>query len=559
MRKSFYKTTSSSLPKLLLGLLLLLILTLTLQACGSGDGEEDQPQRTPVTVMVPSEQTSKPSATVATEEAQPKPTPVSIASTPEPTPKLSPTVDGEDDQPQITPAAVAPTSAPTPKPSPAVDKKEAEPQPTVDGERAKPQPSSSSVASVPSPCPAEGVGSNMSHNAGQVDLDALQLASNSSNFAFDLYRTVSDEQEGNLFFSPYSISQVLAMAYAGARGETERQIADTLRYSLPQDRLHPAFNALDGALRSRGSNDQTASDPEEKDFHFRLNIANAVWGQDGFRFHGDYAETLAKNYGDEIRSLDFAAAPEECRVTINDWVANETEGKIQDLFPPGTIDARTRLVLTNAIYFTASWLWPFPLDDTVDRPFHLLNGGTVEVPMMTDNYHYKEVYYAQGHGFQAVEIPYRTWELSMIVLLADEGEFEDFEDSLTAEILDQAIKELEERDITLTMPRFEFESEFMLDQTLAKMGMSDAFSGAADFSGISTSEDLWISAVAHKVFVSVNEEGTEAAAATGAAMFMSAPLEKEPVVLALDRPFIFLIRDEPTGAILFLGRVMDPR
>ena len=238
---------------------------------------------------------------------------------------------------------------------------------------------------------------------------------------------------------------------------------------------------------------------------------------------------------------------------------NETEGKIQDLFPPGTIDARTRLVLSNAIYFTASWLWPFPLDDTVDRPFHLLNGGTVEVPMMTDNYHYKEVYYAQGHGFQAVEIPYRTWELSMIVLLADEGEFEDFEDSLTAEILDQAIKELEERDITLTMPRFEFESEFMLDQTLAKMGMSDAFSGAADFSGISTSEDLWISAVAHKVFVSVNEEGTEAAAATGAAMFMSAPLEKEPVVLALDRPFIFLIRDEPMGAILFLGRVMDPR
>ena len=443
-----------------------------------------------------------------------------LPSRPEPTPKPLPAVDGEDDQPQSTPIAVTP---------------------------------------VPSPCPAEGVGSNISHNAGPVDQDVLQLASNSSNFAFDLYRTVSDEQEGNLFFSPYSISQVMAMAYAGARGETERQIADTLRYSLPQDRLHPAFNALDGALRSRGSNDQTASDPEEKDFHFRLNIANAVWGQDGFRFHGDYAETLAKNYGDEIRSLDFAAAPEECRVTINDWVANETEGKIQDLFPPGTIDARTRLVLTNAIYFTASWLWPFPLDDTVDRPFHLLNGGTVEVPMMTDNYHYKEVYYAQGHGFQAVEIPYRTWELSMIVLLADEGEFEDFEDSLTAEILDQAIKELEERDITLTMPRFEFESEFMLDQTLAKMGMSDAFSGAADFSGISTSEDLWISAVAHKVFVSVNEEGTEAAAATGAAMFMSAPLEKEPVVLALDRPFIFLIRDEPTGAILFLGRVMDPR
>ncbi len=551
MRKSFSKTTSRPLPKLLLGLLLLLTLSLSLEACGNGgDEEEDQPQPTPVAVKSTSTPTPKPSPIVDVEEDQPQPTPVTV----EPTPKPSPAVDKKEAQPQPTPVTVEPT----PKPSPIVDGEEAQPQPTPVTVEPTPKPSSIAVTSVPSPCPAEGVGSNISHNAGPVDQDVLQLASNSSNFAFDLYRTVSDEQEGNLFFSPYSISQVMAMAYAGARGETERQIADTLRYSLPQDRLHPAFNALDGALRSRGSNDQTASDPEEKDFHFRLNIANAVWGQDGFRFHGDYAETLAKNYGDEIRSLDFAAASEECRTTINDWVADETEGKILDLFPPGTIDARTRLVLSNAVYFTASWLWPFPLDDTVDRPFHLLNGGTVEVPMMTDNYHYKEVYYAQGHGFQAVEIPYRTWELSMIVLLADEGEFEDFEDSLTAEILDQAIKELEERDITLTMPRFEFESEFMLDQTLAKMGMSDAFGGAADFSGMTDAEDLWISAVAHKAFVSVNEEGTEAAAATGAAMFMSAPLEKEPVVLALDRPFVFLIRDEPTGAILFLGRVMNP-
>ena len=390
-----------------------------------------------------------------------------------------------------------------------------------------------------------------------VDQDPNQLACDNGNFAFDLYGALSDE-EGNLFFSPFSISQVLAMAYAGARGETERQMAGTLRYDLPQSRLHPAFDALDGALGSRGEDRPSSSNADEEETRFRLNIANAVWGQEGLEFNGDYLKTLAQNYGDEMRSLHFAAAPEECRVTINEWAAEETEGKILDLFPPGTIDARTRLVLTNAVYFNASWLWPFSPDDTVERPFRLSNGRTVEVPMMTDNYRYREVYYAQGQGFQAVEIPYFAWELSMIALLPEEGEFEDFQDFLTAEILDQVIKELEERDITLTMPRFEFESEFMLDQTLAKMGMSDAFGGAADFSGMTDAEDLWISAVAHKAFVSVNEEGTEAAAATGMAMLTSAPLEKEPVTVTLDRPFIFLIRDRPTGAILFLGHVMDP-
>ncbi len=397
----------------------------------------------------------------------------------------------------------------------------------------------------------------MSSIAGKVDLDVLNLARDNRSFAFDLYRALSDG-EVNLFFSPFSVSQALAIAYAGARGETERQMGDTLRFSLTQRKLHPALQTLSRVLRSRGNDRRTSSGSDEEDFNFRLHIVNAVWGQKGLNLARDYVDTLANNYGVGIRSLDFAAASEECRVTINDWVAEETEGKILDLFPPGTIDARTRLVLTNAIYFNASWLWPFPPEDTVERPFHPLNGGTVEVPMMTDNYHYKEVYYAQGDGFQVVEIPYSTWELSMTAILPDEGGFEDLEASLTAEILDQVVEELEERDITLTMPKFEFESEFMLGQTLAKMGMADAFGGAADFSGISNSADLWISAVIHKAFVSVNEEGTEAAAATGAAMLTSAPLEKEPVTVTLDRPFIFLIRDEPTGTILFLGRVMDP-
>ena len=240
MNRSFFKTTAttrgSSLPKLLLGLFLLLTLSLALQACGGGDEEENQPQ----------------------------PKPVTVAPTSAPTPKPPPTVGGEEAQQQPTPVTVAPTPEPTPKPSP-----------VVDWEKAQPQPTSITVTSVPSPCPAEGVGSSMSDNAGRVDLDVLQLARNNSNFAFDLYSALSDGED-NLFFSPFSISQVLAMAYIGARGETERQMADTLRYSLPQDRLHPAYSSLDLALHARGEDAYNPFESEEDNPNFRLNIANAV-------------------------------------------------------------------------------------------------------------------------------------------------------------------------------------------------------------------------------------------------------------------------------------------
>ena len=233
----------------------------------------------------------------------------------------------------------------------------------------------------------------------------------------DLYRTVSDEQEGNLFFSPFSISQVLAMAYAGARGETERQMADTLRYRLRQERLHPAFKTLYGALRSRGGNRQSSSDPDEEDSHFRLNIANGVWGQEGFGFRGEFMDTLANDYGGEMRRLNFSTAPEESRVTINDWVAEETEDKIKDLIPRDAIDSLTRFVLTNAIYFNAQWRSPFNPADTKEQPFHLLDGKKVDIPMMTRRSSVGWFDYVRGDGFQAVDIPYYTGGMSMLVLL----------------------------------------------------------------------------------------------------------------------------------------------
>ena len=265
---------------------------------------------------------------------------------------------------------------------------------------------------------------------------------------------------------------------------------------------------------------------------------------------------LAANYGAGMMAVDFVGVPDNSRVRINDWVAEETEGKIKDLLPPGIIGESTRLVLTNAIYFNASWLWHFNPRDTEVRPFHLAGGGMVTVPMMTETT--KEFYgYARGDGYQAVDLPYSWGELSMTILLPDEGKLGEFEDSLDSETFDRIIAGVEIDYVTLTIPLCEFESEFSLDKTLAGMGMPDAFASGADFSGMTGSRDLWIRAVVHKAFVSVDEEGTEAAAATGVVMLTSGP-SKDPIEVTVDRPFIFLIRDIGTGTVLFMGRVSNP-
>ena len=370
-------------------------------------------------------------------------------------------------------------------------------------------------------------------------------------FALDLYRTLSDG-EGNLFFSPFSISEALAMTLAGARNETERQMMNTLHYDIPQDRLHPTFNALDQELASRGKGLQG----EDNQF-FQLNVANAIWGQQGYEFLPDFLDTLAEHYGAGLRPLDFAGAPEDSRIRINDWVSDETEGKIEDLLPLGTIDGLTRLVLTNAIYFNASWYWPFDQRLTQERPFHLAGGGRVEVPMMAETS--KSFYgHAKGKGYQAVDVPYFRREMFMTILLPDAGTFREFEDSLNAEVLSRILEDIEIDYITLTMPLFEFESEFSLGETLAEMGMPDAFGAHADFSGMTGNRGLSISKVVHKAFVSVDETGTEAAAATGVMMMLSLP-SKDSIPVTVDRPFIFLIRDTATGTVLFLGRVMNPK
>jgi serpin B len=387
-----------------------------------------------------------------------------------------------------------------------------------------------------------------SPDVSEADL-ALLIEGNSA-FTFELYQALKGK-EGNLFYSPYSISLALAMTYTGARGETAQQMADTLQFMLEQDRLHPAFNWLDAELAKRGEG-AAGKDGEG----FRLNIANAIWGQKDYEFLPDFLDVLAENYGAGLRILDFITETEESRLAINKWVNDQTEGRIKDLIPQGAIDALTRLVLTNAIYFNAAWEYPFDEKITVNGPFYLLDGGQVSVPMMKQTESFN---YTKGEGYQAVELLYDGAELSMVILLPETGQFQAFEEGLETQRVFDIIGGLQNAQVTLTMPQFEFDSEFSLKDTLAGMGMRDAFSpDDADFSGMTGNPELFISDVIHKAFVAVDEAGTEAAAATAVIVgTTSAPVE--PLVeVTIDRPFIFLIRDIETGAILFVGRVLNP-
>jgi serpin B len=378
--------------------------------------------------------------------------------------------------------------------------------------------------------------------------DQALLVEGNSAFAFELYQALK-EQGGNLFYSPYSISLALAMTYAGARGETAQQMADTLQFLLEQERLHPAFNWLDAELATRGEGAQ-GKDGEG----FRLNIVNAIWGQNDYEFLPAFLDVLAENYGAGLRILDFITEAEKSRVTINDWVSDQTEGRIEDLIPPGAIDEWTRLVLTNAIYFNAAWAYPFNEKMTADGPFYLFDGGQVTVPMMKQT---ESFGYTEGEGYQAVELLYDGGELSMVILLPEAGNFEAFEEGLQAQQVSNIISGLQPTEVALTMPKFEFDSEFSLKDILAGMGMPVAFTEDADFSGMTGNPELFISDVVHKAFVAVDEAGTEAAAATAVIMKLTA-VPPPPMEVTLDRPFIFLIRDIDTGAILFVGRVLNP-
>ncbi len=385
--------------------------------------------------------------------------------------------------------------------------------------------------------------------AANADLPALVTGNNA--FVWDLYQKVA-QPKGNLFYSPYSISLALAMTYAGARDATEQQMAGTMHYTLPQNRLHPAFNNLDLTLAQRG---QGAKGKDGQGF--RLNIANALWGQQGYQFLPGFLDLLAQNYGAGLRLLDFAQAPEDSRVTINKWVSDQTENKIKDLIAPGTLVPATRLVLTNAIYFNAAWADQFKPEQTQDGPFDLLDGSQVTVPMMHQTASFG---YTEGDGYQAVELPYDKNELSMVILLPQADKFQTFESTLDASHVATLVQNLKYKSVALTMSKFKFDSSFTLADALQALGMRDAFTyGPANFSGMDGTRNLFIGQVIHKAFAAVDEQGTEAAAATAVIMTAGAARPEPPVTVTIDRPFVFLIRDIQTGAILFVGRVVNPK
>jgi len=383
--------------------------------------------------------------------------------------------------------------------------------------------------------------------ASAAPADAAAAGAAISALGLDLYRAVAKGQT-NTVLSPTSIALALAMARAGARGQTAAEM-DAVMHGLATDDNAAWLNALDQALATRSG---TFKDDSGQDLAVALRIANAPFAQQGMPLEKAYLEALASRYGAGLRLVDYVTATEAARKQINGWVDGETEHRIPELLAPGVLTPDSRLTLVNAVYLKAPWQTAFPAEATKPGAFTLADGSTVEVPMMATS---ALMRHAAGTGWRAVEIPYIGGSLAMTVIVPDD--LATFEQALTAEQLTSITAALAETQVALTFPKFSIETKAELADVLAALGMPSAFDDQADFSGITTAEKLKISNVIHQANIDVDEKGTEAAAATAVVMRMlSAPAE--PVTVRVDRPFLFALRDVPTGAILFLGRVADP-
>jgi serine protease inhibitor len=380
------------------------------------------------------------------------------------------------------------------------------------------------------------------------DADRAALVTGNNEFGLDLYARLPGGQ-GNTFLSPYSVSNALAMTYAGARGATADEMAKALRFSLPPARLHPAFATLIREIN--GADKKRASE---------LYTANALWSQKGYPFVADFRRIGKDSYEAALEEVDFQSVPETARRTINAWVERQTQDKIRDLLREGTLGRDTVLVLTNAIYFKGKWANRFVEHMTQPGDFELGARRTARnVPLMRQHARFR---YLDGGAFQALELPYDAQEASMIVVLPRRADgLPDVEKTLTAARVAEWLSRMTVHDVDVTLPRFKVTATFDLNRPLVDLGMSRAFSrDGADFSGMVKAPPVFVSAVVHKAYVDVNEKGTEAAAATGATVVqLSARPPGSPAVFRADHPFFFLIRDSRTGSILFAGRLTDPQ
>jgi serine protease inhibitor len=378
--------------------------------------------------------------------------------------------------------------------------------------------------------------------------DAMSgLVEGNNAFALDLYSRLGAAGAGrNLFFSPYSISTCLAMTYAGAKGETAKEMGKVLHFPADRDMAHASFGQLQRQLNEI-----------QKSQGVELNVANGLWAQDGHAFLPAFLETAQNDYEAKLKQVDFRTAAEPTRQEINDWVADKTKGKIKDLIGPGMLNALSQLVLVNAIYFKGHWTAQFSTNATVNAPFHASGARDIQVRMM--GLSGKEFKYAEPEGLQLLELPYADGALSMVVLLPRENDgLAKLEVLLSTAKLNEWLHLAQRQKVNVFLPRFKLETSFRLDPTLSAMGMAGAFGRNSDFSGMDGARDLYLSAVVHKAFVDVNEEGTEAAAATGAVMAMRAMRPKPIPIFRADHPFVFLIRENASGSILFLGRLAEP-
>ena len=370
--------------------------------------------------------------------------------------------------------------------------------------------------------------------------DARDVVRGNTEFAFNLYARLRN-QESNLFFSPYSISTALALTYAGARGETARQMAEVLSFKLPQEQLHPAWAAL-----------ETSVYEGEEEEECPLHLANSLWGQKGFSFRKEYLTLARTYYGAYCREIDFAAQPELARDAINTWVRTTTEEMIQELLQPGDLNTDTVLVLTNAIVFEEKWLTWFDLKDTKEGEFWVSKDKQVTVPLMHQTGPFP---FAKTDKVDILELPYAGERFSMLLLLPNTATgLTELEQMLTGKQLALWLKELHPEEVRVTLPRFKLDARLELAKVLKALGMTDAFSSSADFSGMAARSEIWIDDVIHEARVEVNEAGTRAAAATAVKMKKTSL----PATFTADHPFCFMIRDRLTGSVLFLGRVLDP-
>jgi serpin B len=373
------------------------------------------------------------------------------------------------------------------------------------------------------------------------------LVRDNSDFAFLLFRQLGKDNQ-NLVFSPFAVSISLAMIYGGANGGTEGEIAHTLHFSLPRERLPAAFHDLDRSLLRQGEKGS-----EEK---FRLLLADAVWCQQGGFFQPRFLDDLAKYYNADIKLVNFSEAPEISRQTINSWMRQETGGRLEELLPAGAVTGASRLVLTEAACFRGQWILSFPPGDTHPGAFTLAGGEQVAAPVMVQTNPLK---YAQGKDYQAVELPYEMGRFSLLLLLPREGEFASFRKTLNGRRLEEIVAGLgTANEIRLSLPKFDFASCLRLKTELSDLGLIGSFGLKADFSGISDKGNLFLDEVFHKAYIQVDEAGTEAAASPAGVLETTAP-PGEPVAMEVNRPFVFLIRDIETGSIIFLGQVLDPR